>query len=204
VEKDGAYLKSILVPEKSFLRWFPWKPIFCSLNEIGSVTQIATNLATGMKIKVKDSRIPIGELEPNISTWLRLASNHVARTFQKKIEIYSVTLAEFEVLRLVDQFGVSTRAELGQLVGLSKGAMSKLLTRLVDKGLVARFDDEDDGRSHLLRLTLDGRNLLPKLLLIAELIEQQSLEGLSESERSALLIALRKMVSMETIFFEQK
>ncbi len=115
-----------------------------------------------------------------------------------------MTLAEFEVLRLVDQFGVSTRAELGQLVGLSKGAMSKLLTRLVDKGLVERFDDEDDGRSHLLQLTLDGRNLLPKLMLIAELNDQQSLEGLSECERSALLIALRKMVSMETIFFEQK
>ncbi|MBP9092147.1 MarR family transcriptional regulator [bacterium] len=104
-----------------------------------------------------------------------------------------VTLSEFEVLRLAEQFGVTSGAELGELVGLSKGAMSKLLARLVDKGFLARFDDEDDGRGYLLQLTVTGKALVPVLIGIAEQADEEYFGNLSESEKSAFLKTLKKV-----------
>ncbi len=142
---------------------------------------------------MKASRISINELEPSLGLWLRLASSQITQAFQQKAEMKCVTLSEYEVLRLAEQFQVTSSAELGQLVGLSKGAMSKLLTRLIDKGFLARFDDEDDGRGHLLQLTAAGRALAPALVRIAEQNEEEFLGHLSEKEKFEFLKALKKV-----------
>ncbi len=142
---------------------------------------------------MKASRVPISDLEPSLGSWLRLVSSQIAQSFQKKIEMKCVTLSEFEVLRLAEQFGVTSGAELGELVGLSKGAMSKLLARLVDKGFLARFDDEDDGRGYLLQLTVTGKALVPVLIGIAEQADEEYFGNLSESEKSAFLKTLKKV-----------
>ncbi|MFA7340758.1 MAG: MarR family transcriptional regulator [Candidatus Obscuribacterales bacterium] len=144
---------------------------------------------------MKASRVPISELEPSIGFWLRLASGQITQVFQKKVEMKCVTLSEFEVLRLTEQFGVTSGAELGELVGLSKGATSKLLTRLVDKGFVARFNDEDDGRGYLLQLTVAGKALVAALVGIAEQADEEYVGHLSKNEKSEFLRTLKKVAA---------
>lgn len=142
---------------------------------------------------MKASRLPIGELEQSLSSWLRIASNRVAHAFQQKVGLSVVSFSEYEVLRLAQQLEVTSSSELGQLVGLSKGAMSKLLDRLVDKGFIARFDDEDDGRGQVFQLTVSGREIVLVLVSLAVQLDEEFFGHLSEDRKSELLRVLKRV-----------
>ena len=89
--------------------------------------------------------------------------------------------------------GRLTMGELGQRVVLSRTRVSRIVTELVDAGLVRREDNPDDGRSAFATLTADGlaryRAAAPHYL---EVIENQFAAGLTDKELDAVATALRK------------
>ena len=67
-------------------------------------------------------------------------------------------MREYDVLYTLAKWDGPVRArELNKHVLLSQPALSRLVDRLVDRGLVAREPDPVDGRGVLLFLTDDGR-----------------------------------------------
>lgn len=59
-------------------------------------------------------------------------------------------------------------SELAAKLGLTRGAMSKLLERLAAKGLVSVGNDVRDGRAQIVTLKASGRRLVPKLAALAD------------------------------------
>jgi DNA-binding MarR family transcriptional regulator len=75
----------------------------------------------------------VSELEAHLGYWLRAVSNHVSHAFKTKVERRGATVAEWVVLRaLFDADGVKP-SELAAKLGLTRGAISKLVDRLVAK-----------------------------------------------------------------------
>ncbi|WP_198035385.1 MarR family winged helix-turn-helix transcriptional regulator [Streptacidiphilus rugosus] len=70
--------------------------------------------------------------------------------------------SEFEFLlrlaRFPDARGMATR--VGEQMGFTSAGTTKLVARLVRKGLVVRSPDPEDGRAYLVELTGEGRRLL--------------------------------------------
>ena len=78
-------------------------------------------------------------IEAHLGFWLRFVSNHVSIRFQKLLEAEGVSLTEWVALRtLLGQEGVS-HTQLIEALGMTKGATSKVITRLQDKGLAERW-----------------------------------------------------------------
>ena len=78
-------------------------------------------------------------LTSHMGYWLRYVSNHVSHAFARKLEGHDVTVAEWVVLReLFDGENIAP-SRLAEKLGLTRGAISKLADRLIDKGLVARL-----------------------------------------------------------------
>lgn len=70
---------------------------------------------------------------------------------------------------------------------LTQTGLSRLVARLVDKGLVARSPDPTDGRSTLLSLTEEGRAAQKRIGHIhAREITAQMLDPLSEEDLNTL------------------
>jgi DNA-binding MarR family transcriptional regulator len=77
---------------------------------------------------------------------------------------------------------------------MTKGAVTKIIDRLVAKRLVARALDPEDGRVQRVALTRAGRALVPALAALADENETHFLGHLSVKDRRALIDLLREIV----------
>jgi len=136
----------------------------------------------------------VSGLEAHLGFWLRYLSNHVSAGFQKLVEAQGVSVSEWVALRHLYEAKGRTPADLIEALGMTKGAISKLLDRLESKGLCLRSADLDDGRSQRLALTKLGRGLVPKLAALADENDERFFGHLSAGARAALLETLVGLV----------
>ena len=130
-------------------------------------------------------------LEAHLGFWLRFVSNHVSLRFRKLLEARDVTVAEWVALRTLLAQGETGHAALIEALGMTKGAASKLISRLEDKGLAQRQLQDGRAREQLLTLTAKGRALVPRLAALADANDAHFFAHLPAVERQALLDALR-------------
>jgi DNA-binding MarR family transcriptional regulator len=119
-------------------------------------------------IKPRVARTSPAALETHLGFWLRLVSNGVSARFRKAVEAYEVSVSEWVALRALFDDELTGHAALTDRLGLSKGAVSKLVARLQDKGLLERGADSADPRAQRLRLSPAGRALVPRLAALAD------------------------------------
>ena len=78
---------------------------------------------------------------------------------------------------------------------MTRGAITKLADRLIEKGLVLRESNPDDGRAHRLALTSAGSTLVPRLARIADANDAAFFAALTAAERHQLKKLLRSMAA---------
>jgi DNA-binding MarR family transcriptional regulator len=136
---------------------------------------------------------PPSDLHAHLGYWLRTVSNAVSQGFARKVEAEGVTVAEWVFMRaLYDAEGIAP-FQLAERMGMTKGAISKLADRLVDKTLVKRTASEDGGRGQALALTPSGRRLVPRLAELADINDAEFFGALTPGERARLERTLRKI-----------
>ena len=84
-----------------------------------------------------DMASPISQLDDLLGYWMRFVSNHVSHAFRLKIESRGVTVAEWVVMRALFDQEPANPSQLAERIGLTRGAVSKLVDRLVTKELIA-------------------------------------------------------------------
>lgn len=137
---------------------------------------------------------PISNLESHVGYWLRFVSNHVSHAFRLKMESHGVTVAEWVVMRaLFDSDGVNP-SQLAESIGLTRGAVSKLVERLSAKGFVACRSEKLDRRYQIVKLAASGRRLVPILATLADQNDQEFFGHLDAQERVGLIAALKAIV----------
>jgi DNA-binding MarR family transcriptional regulator len=132
--------------------------------------------------------------------WLRMVSNAVSQEFARRVADEGVTVAEWSFLRTLydDAEGVAPSA-LAARMGMTRGAISKLADRLVEKRLVARTDSPDDGRAHSLSLTQAGRAKVPVLAALADRNDAAFFGVLTPEEHATLLRTLQALAERRGI-----
>lgn len=142
---------------------------------------------------------PVSNLESHTGYWLRFVSNHVSHAFRLKVEGHGVTVAEWVVMRaLFDAEGVRP-SRLAESLGLTRGAVSKLVDRLAAKGLVACRSEKGDGRCQVVSLRPSGRDLVPTLAALADQNDQEFFGHLGARERAELVAALTTIVHRKNL-----
>ena len=107
-------------------------------------------------------------LEAHLGFWLRYVSNHVSARFASLLEARGSSVTEWVALRTLYDPRQATHAALIQALGMTKGATSKVISRLEAKGLVRRQAAEGSGREQVLVLTRKGADLVPRLAAMAD------------------------------------
>jgi DNA-binding MarR family transcriptional regulator len=141
-----------------------------------------------------DGAPTVSELESHTGFWLRFVSNHVSQGFARRLVASGVTVAEWVVLR--EMYGCETTSPsvLAERTGMTRGAASKLVDRLVGKRLVSRQGRRDDRRFQDIGLTAAGRRMVPGLAGVADENDEEFFSALTRSEREALIATLKKLV----------
>ena len=139
------------------------------------------------------------ELRDHLGFWLRVVSNHVSQTFARRLLDSEVTVAEWVILREMFHREGTAPSDLAALTGLTRGAVSKLVDRLIAKDLIARTYADDDRRYQSLALTATGDKLVPKLAAIADENDKACFDTLSKKERAKLRATLTKLVEAHNL-----
>lgn len=134
-------------------------------------------------------------LDAHLGFWLRFVSNHVSARFQKLLEAQGATVTEWVALRTLFDRAETSHAELIDALGMTKGAASKIVSRLEEKGLATRQLAAGGGRGQLLTLTDAGRALVPVLAAQADENEAHFFAHLGDAERAALLRAFQALAA---------
>ena len=133
----------------------------------------------------------ISSLESHIGFWLRFVSNHVSSRFAFLVEKEGVTISEWVALRHLFQSTESSTADLIDALGMTKGAVSKVVSRLEEKQYVKRFTSDTDKREQVLVLTPSGKVIVPRLAALADQNDAVFFGHLPQSKRNELMDVLR-------------
>ncbi len=137
---------------------------------------------------------PPSPLSAHLGYWLRYVSNHVSHAFARKLEAEGVTVAEWVMIRELWDVDDAAPSRLAGRLGMTRGAISKLADRLIEKALIARSDNPDDRRAHTLALSAQGRELAPRLAALADKNDAEYFGDLPPADRATVERVLREIV----------
>ncbi len=137
---------------------------------------------------------PVSDLTVHLGFWLRFVSNHVSQAFAGKLAAKQVSVAEWVMLRTLYGVAPMPPSRLAEHMGMTRGAITKLADRLIDKALIVRKADPEDGRAQTLALTRQGYRLVPALAALADRNDAEFFGHLSRDERAVLARLLKRMV----------
>jgi DNA-binding MarR family transcriptional regulator len=109
-----------------------------------------------------------------------------------------LSLTAAATLATLERFGPSRLTWLAVREGVTQPAMTQLIARLEDAGLVDRATDPADGRVVQVRITADGRAMLADRRAVRAGRLAGLLDRLSADEREALAAALPAMDALAT------
>jgi DNA-binding MarR family transcriptional regulator len=142
----------------------------------------------------------MSDLHSHLGYWMRMVSNRVSLAFAQKLEGKGVTVAEWVVLReMYSRNDTTSPSAIADLTGLTRGAVSKLIDRLLRKKLVHRREAIDDRRFQEIELSNKARLLLPQLAGLADENDEEFFSALSEKERAGLDRTLKKLAQFHQI-----
>ncbi|MDW5267953.1 MULTISPECIES: MarR family winged helix-turn-helix transcriptional regulator [Acidobacteriaceae] len=136
---------------------------------------------------------PAPKLESHLGYWLRRVSNAVSGTFARALQQKQTSVAEWVLLRELHERGQAAPGELADRLGLTRGAVSKIVDKLDAKGWVQTDAKEGDSRFRLLSVTRAGRRSLPVLATIADQNDARYFDCLSAREKNVLRKLLIKL-----------
>jgi DNA-binding MarR family transcriptional regulator len=138
---------------------------------------------------------PASALEAHLGYWLRLVSNEVSHAFERALQGRDISVAEWVAMNQLAAAPGVTAAKLAAIMGMTPGAVSKVLDKLDAKKLLSRSASPSDSRAQLLCLTQRGRRTLPQLTAIADGNDRDSFAALGPDEQATLRSLLRKVAA---------
>ncbi|HEX4145598.1 MAG TPA: MarR family winged helix-turn-helix transcriptional regulator [Pirellulales bacterium] len=134
------------------------------------------------------------QLQDHLGYWLRFVSNHVSHAFTLKVEAQGATVAEWVVMREMLDSGAVNPSQLADRLGMTRGAISKLVERLCRKKLAIRRSADGDRRYQSVELTAAGKKLVPVLARLADENDRQFFGHLDAKGRATLVDMLQEIV----------
>ena len=129
---------------------------------------------------------PDTEQGPQLGWWIHQLDHAIYQAVNRRFLAVGLTAPQARVMEFLYYHE-------GEQLQLSNPSVTSLIHALADKGLVSRHPDSSDGRSHLLRLTPEGRKVHPQVVGIFQDNERQLVEGLQPEEVQAALALVQRM-----------
>ena len=112
---------------------------------------------------------------------------------------YELTPTQFNLLRACFESGEEcTATELAQILPIDTSRISRIVTILVDKGLLRRRRQTDDRRIVMLTLSEEGRELMSQILQDLNLQDAILTEGIDDDDIRVFVSVASRIVANYT------
>jgi DNA-binding MarR family transcriptional regulator len=133
-----------------------------------------------------------GPLFLEVARQMRLMSSFDALFSHAVAERVGVHATDIETMDLLNTLGTMTAGELSQHTGLTSGATTRLIDRLVRKGYVRRKADESDRRRVLIEPVFENLQEIGEMYEPLALHLAEAWASLSDSELTTILEFTRR------------
>lgn len=113
--------------------------------------------------------------------------------FEKKLEQYDLTMAQWCVIVALYSDEVCTISALADYVKVDKGSISRVVEKLAQKGILLHVEGKDR-RSGKIELTASGQELAPKLIKAGKENEAFFLNDFTTAEMNELKRLMHKIL----------
>lgn len=137
---------------------------------------------------------PSGHLDQQLCFALYAASTAMTRVYRPLLEELGLTYPQYLVLLVLWEKGSIRLGEIADDLELATHAVSPIIDRLDQAGLVRRVKDPDDARAVLVELTKAGRNLELEGVAIRDHVRRKT--ALKTAEITRLRTELQKLVEI--------
>jgi DNA-binding MarR family transcriptional regulator len=123
----------------------------------------------------------------------RVGSALVTRFSEHALIGTHLSIATWRVLAALSNNGRLRQIDIAEITSTEVSTMSRLITRLVQIGLVSRSRSARSNREVVVELTPKAAALVSELIPIAEELQATATEGLSKQDLATVKRALRRM-----------
>jgi len=125
---------------------------------------------------------------------LSVAANAVSRLVARAYEDrFGLTVPQWRLLAVLGEAGALTPQKLCGRTVMDKVTVMRAARGLLERKLVRRLPNADDGRSHRLLLTSGGRRMYAQIAPLALAYERRLVQGLARGEVAQLERCLRRL-----------
>lgn len=131
-----------------------------------------------------------------LSVAANAVSSRISQSYRRQ---FKLKIPEWRLIAILAEHERLTPLEIGKAGELDKITVSRAATALSRRGLIVQDKNPEDGRSHYLRLTPEGRTLYEQVAPAAKALEAELLSGWSEDEREKLATLLVRIEAAANI-----
>jgi DNA-binding MarR family transcriptional regulator len=138
-----------------------------------------------------EPRIVLEQFLPyRLNVLATVVSNALAQIYAER---FGLTIPGWRIVATLGQYGVRTARDIALHSVMHKSTVSRAVSALEERGLVARRPNRDDRREELLELTPAGRQVYEALTPEALAFEEGLLSVLTPAEQEAFLALVGKL-----------
>ena len=123
---------------------------------------------------------------------LRLLNRVITNLYDDALRPLGVKLSQGNILAVTAKLGVARPAQVCEILELDTSTLSRTVDRMVENGWLEILPDED-GRSHPLRLTHQGRRLMEKAIPAWERAQAEARKLLGDDGLRLLDAAIQRI-----------
>lgn len=141
------------------------------------------------------------DLNDYIPCQLATVSQSIIRSLASLLEErYGVSLPEWRVLAIICETPGLSAVAVARRAQMDTVAVSRAVTKLLDRGLVSRELDSEDRRRSVLDVSAPGLELHDEIAPLASELESNLLEDLTDEEKLAFAKAIKVLRSKAAVF----
>jgi MarR family transcriptional regulator, multiple antibiotic resistance protein MarR len=133
--------------------------------------------------------------ESSIGRMLNRVRAELVEALDRELAPFKMTAAQFVILGSLVGGEADSASGLCKEISYDPGAMTRMIDRLEQKGLIRRLPHADDRRKVNLELTPEGKAVYPKLRASAVTVQNRFLRGFTQTEASQLEGFLQRMLA---------
>jgi MarR family transcriptional regulator, multiple antibiotic resistance protein MarR len=136
-----------------------------------------------------------GEIHRGIGRLLGRVHVELTDALDAELAPFDISKPQYVILAALAEGGVDSASGLCRGVSYDPGAMTRMIDRLEQKGLIRRTAWPEDRRKAKLELTAEGKAVYPKLTAAASKVMGRCLRGFSRTEQRQLHEFLERILA---------
>lgn len=114
--------------------------------------------------------------------WVNRLASAFRTVVDRELRVHDLTRRQVGVMMMIRRGLGASAADLTRATHVDSTAITRMIDRLEEKGLIERSPDPDDGRRQLLHLTDAAHSLMPEIEAISKRVEERFEAGLRKSD----------------------